>query len=69
MLQGRNVIRLREIFKAYELDINPMNWNITKEIFVDAWQKAPGTRKERYTILNEISLDSSYLERIYDQLV
>ncbi len=69
MLQGRNVIRLREIFKAYELDINPMNWNITKEIFVDAWQKAPGTRKERYTILNEISLDGSYLERIYDQLV
>lgn len=69
MLQGRNVIRLREIFKAYEIDINPMNWNITKEIFVDAWQKASATRKERYTVLNEVSLESSYLERIYDQLI
>ena len=68
MLQGRNVIRLREILKAYEMDVNPMNWNITKEIFVDAWQKAPGTRKERYTILNEVSLENERLERIYEQL-
>lgn len=69
MLQGRNAIRLREIFRSYEIDINPMNWNITKEIFVNAWQKASATRKERYTILNEVSLESSYLERIYDQLI
>ncbi|MCM1144850.1 MAG: iron-containing alcohol dehydrogenase family protein [Blautia sp.] len=69
MLQGRNAIRLREILKAYELDINPMNWNITKEIFIDAWQKAPATRKERYTILNETELDSEMLGRIYEQLI
>ncbi|MCM1087691.1 MAG: iron-containing alcohol dehydrogenase family protein [Muribaculaceae bacterium] len=69
MLQGRNAIRLREILKAYKLDINPMNWNITKEIFIDAWQKAPATRKERYTILNEAGLDSDMLGRIYEQLI
>ena len=69
ILQGRNAIRLREILKAYELDINPMNWNITKEIFVDAWQKAPATRKDRHTILNEVSLDKEQLERIYSQLI
>lgn len=69
ILQGRNAIRLREILKAYELDINPMNWNITKEIFVDAWQKAPATRKDRHTILNEVSLDKEQLERIYNQLI
>lgn len=69
MLQGRNVIRLREILQAYELDVNPMNWNITKDIFVDAWQKAPATRKDRYTILNEVSLERSRLERIYEQLI
>lgn len=68
-LQGRNAIRLREILQAYELDVNPMKWNITKEVFVDAWQKASATRKERYTILNEVSLESSRLERIYEQLV
>lgn len=69
ILQGRNAIRLREILKAFELDINPMNWNITKEIFVDAWQKAPATRKDRHTILNEVSLDKEQLERIYSQLI
>lgn len=69
ILQGRNVIRLREVLKAYELDINPLNWNITKEIFVDAWQKAPATRKDRHTILNEVSLDEEQLGRIYDQLI
>lgn len=69
MLQGRNVIRLREILQAYELDINPMNWNITKEIFVDAWQKASATRKDRYTILNEVPLHGDMLGRIYDQLI
>ncbi len=69
ILQGRNVIRLRETLEAFEISVNPMNWGITKEIFVDAWQKAPATRKERYTILNEVSLESSVLERIYEQLV
>lgn len=69
MLQGRNAIRLREVLKAYEIDINPMRWDITKEIFVDAWQKAPATRPERHTILNEISLDTAMLERIYEQLI
>lgn len=69
ILQGRNAIRLREILQAYALDVNPMKWNITKEVFVDAWQKASATRKERYTILNEVSLESSRLERIYEQLV
>lgn len=69
MLQGRNAIRLREVLQAYELDINPMQWEITKEIFIDAWQKASATRPERHTILNEIELDTALLERIYGQLI
>lgn len=69
ILQGRNVIRLRKILEDYDIDINPMNWNITKDIFVDAWQKAAATRKERYTILNEVPLETDRLERIYEQLI
>lgn len=69
ILQGRNVIRLRKILEDYDIDINPMNWNITKDIFVDAWQKAAATRKERYTILNEVSLEADKFERIYEQLI
>ncbi len=68
MFQGRNAIRLREILNAYDININPMNWKITKEIFVDAWQKAADTRKDRYTILNETDLETEMLERIYEQL-
>lgn len=69
MLQGRNAIRLREILQAYEIDISPMNFHITKEIFVDAWQRASATRPERYTILNESTLETARLERIYEQLI
>ncbi|MBQ6807213.1 MAG: iron-containing alcohol dehydrogenase family protein [Lachnospiraceae bacterium] len=69
ILQGRNAIRLRETLEAYDINVNPLGWGITKDIFVDAWQKASATRKERYTILNEVSLERSVLERIYEQLV
>lgn len=68
MLQGRNTIKLREILQAYELDINPMNWKITRDIFVDAWKRAPETRKDRYTILNEAMPDEDGLMRIYEQI-
>ena len=45
-----------------------MNWGITREIFIDAWMKAPGTRKERYTILNQISMTEQLFSNIYDEL-
>ncbi|MDE7360286.1 MAG: iron-containing alcohol dehydrogenase, partial [Lachnospiraceae bacterium] len=35
-LQGRDVKCLETVLQAYHMDMDPMNWGITKEIFTDA---------------------------------
>ncbi|MBP3477088.1 MAG: iron-containing alcohol dehydrogenase family protein [Lachnospiraceae bacterium] len=67
-LQGRDAKWLESILHAYGMDMNPMKWGITKEIFVDAWMKAADTRKDRYTILNQVALTEELLRDIYVQL-
>lgn len=67
-LQGRDVSRLETVLKAYHMDMDPMNWGITKEIFTDVWLKAADTRKDRYTVLNEVAPEPGMLEEIYDKL-
>lgn len=67
-LQGRDVSFLERILNAYHMDMNPIGWGITKEIFVDAWLKAADTRKDRHTVLNEVELSADRLGEIYDEL-
>lgn len=67
-LQGRDAAPLERILEAYEMDMDPMNWGITKEIFTDAWLKAADTRKDRYTVLNEVGLTAELLGGIYEKL-
>lgn len=67
-LQGRDVSRLETVLKAYHMDMDPMNWGITKEIFTDVWLKAADTRKDRYTVLNEVAPEPGMLGEIYDKL-
>lgn len=67
-LQGRDVGTLEAVLKAYHMDMDPMNWGITKEIFTDAWMRAADTRKDRYTVLNEVDLSEELLGGIYEQL-
>lgn len=67
-LQRRDVSRLETVLKAYHMDMDPMNWGITKEIFTDAWMRAAETRKDRYTVLNEVTLEPKMLGGIYDEL-
>ena len=67
-LQGRDAAPLERILEAYEMDMDPMNWGITKEIFTDAWLKAADTRKDRYTVLNEVRLTAELLGGIYEKL-
>ncbi len=67
-LQGQDVEHLEKILKAYDMDIDPMNWGITKEIFIDAWMRAADTRKDRYTVLNEAELGEEMLAGIYEEL-
>ncbi len=67
-LQGRDVKRLENVLQAYHMDMDPMNWGITKEIFTDAWLRAADTRKDRYTVLNESKLTKEMLGGIYEEL-
>lgn len=67
-LQGRDDSLLRSVLDAYGMDMNPMNWGITEEIFTDAWMRAADTRKDRHTILNEITLTQTLLHEIYESL-
>ncbi len=61
--------KLIHLMKTHEMDINPKSYDITKEIFIGAWQKAKETRRERYTILNETDLSKERLGMIYDKMV
>ncbi len=67
-LQGRDDSLLRSVLDAYGMDMDPMNWGITEEIFTDAWMRAADTRKDRHTILNEITLTQTLLHEIYESL-
>lgn len=67
-LQGRDVTRLEKVLSAYHMDMDPMNWGITKEIFTDAWMRAADTRKDRHTVLNEVELTQELLHEIYESL-
>ena len=66
--QNRNVPKLTRIIKEYGIPVRPSAWNITPEIFVGAWQKAAGTRPDRYTILNETDLSEERLTKLYYEM-
>lgn len=68
ILQGRDYRLLVEYLKSYDISIQPTKWGITKDVFVNAWLFAKDTRKDRYTIINEIKLTRSRLEQIYDMV-
>ena len=68
IMQGKGERRLMEVMKTYNIDTDPMAYGMTKDIFVDAWQKASGTRPGRITILNETDLNRAWLEEIYERM-
>lgn len=66
ILQERDYKLLLDYLNAYQISVNPENWGITREIFIDAWMKAKYTRKDRFTVLNMIDLTEEKLSKIYD---
>ncbi len=69
VFQGRNETGLMEVMKAYGVDYNPMSYGITKDMFYDMWEKAPGTRPGRISILNTTKLDRVWIDEIYDRML
>ena len=68
IFQGRDESALLNVMKQYGIDTNPETYNITKDIFADAWLKASGTRPGRISILNETELDRQWLDEIYERM-
>ena len=66
--QNRNVPKITRIIKEYGIPVCPSTWKITPEIFVGAWQQAPGTRPDRYTVLNETDLSTEMLTKLYYEM-
>lgn len=55
--------------EKYNIDINPKSLGIDKELFLHSIQNASTMRKNRYTYLNEINLDTKHILKIYDELL
>ncbi len=68
IFQGRDESQLIEVCKAYGIDLNPASYGITKDIFADAWMRAPETRKDRFSILSTTQLNREWLDMIYDRM-
>lgn len=67
-LLNKDYKELLEYLRKFEVDINPVNLRITKEEFVMCMQKGASMRPTRYTYLNEIDLNKTKLESLYDEL-
>ena len=68
IFQGRDETQLVKVCREYGIDLDPSAYGITKEIFADAWMRAPETRKDRFTILSTTELNRGWLDMIYDRM-
>lgn len=68
IFQGRDEEQLINVLKEYGLDVNPMTYGITEDIFIDAWDKARTIRKGRITILDETEYDRKWMNEIYSKM-
>lgn len=68
IFQGRDEVKLLKVCKEYGLNLNPLEYGITKDIFADCWLRARDTRKGRITILDETELNRQWLDDIYDRM-
>lgn len=67
-LQQRDYKLLLGFLAAYGVSANPKKHGVTEEQFVKAWMFAPQVRKDRYTILNKITLSEDLFSSLYQQM-
>lgn len=68
-LIGMEYDGLVDYLDRFEVCVNPLSLGIDEETFVLCMQKASSMRPNRYTHLNDISLDNERLKVIYKQLI
>ena len=69
IFQSQDAKGLIDFYSTYGLDISPVSYGITKDMFADMWDKARTVRTGRITILDDIILDRVQLDEIYDRMV
>ncbi len=67
-LYGGDYEFIRAFLKQFHMPVSFEELGLTYEDYKQAMQGARGTRKNRYTILDEISLDDAHLRQIYKDL-
>ncbi len=67
-LQNRDYQMLINLLKRYNINVSPDNLKLNYEEFIDCWMHAKESRKNRYTILNEIEDEelNTKLKEIYN---
>lgn len=69
IFQGQDPAGLIIFFNTHGLDISPVSYGITKDMFADIWDKARTVRPGRITILDDTAADRTMLDEIYDRMV
>ncbi len=64
-LQNRDYKVLINLLKKYEINIKPSKLGLSYDEYINCWKNAKESRKDRYTILNEINEDT-LLKKIKD---
>ncbi len=64
--QKRDFNSLLKFLNDLNIEIKPSKLGLDKKMFFQAWEKARGTRPERYTILDEIDISENELDKIYN---
>lgn len=65
-LYGGDHIMIRDFLKSFGLPVNFEELGLTYEDYLTVMKTAKDTRKGRYTILDEISLDDDSLKQLYE---
>lgn len=66
VFQKRDEKKVLNICKKFGLDLNPESYGMDRDTFAELWQRAAGTRPNRVTVLNKVTLDRELLDHIYD---
>jgi glycerol-1-phosphate dehydrogenase [NAD(P)+] len=68
IFQGQDPGGIISFFKTHGLDISPVTYGITEDMFIDMWEKARTVRTGRITVLDEVKHDPVQLREIYSMM-
>ena len=68
IFQGRDERKILDVCRKYGLNVDPAAYGIDRDTFADLWMRAPQTRPNRVTILNQVQLTREWLDDIYTRM-